>query len=79
MERIGNTIIWKWAKRILPVVTGAMAGYAYYNYIGCNGSCPISGNPYVSTVYGAFAGFLFVDWKSIFKKNKKDEEVKEDN
>jgi hypothetical protein len=64
-------IIWKWAKRILPVIGGAIAGYSYYYYIGCNGSCPISGNPYVSTVYGAFAGFLFVDWKSIFNKNKK--------
>jgi len=71
LERIKFEIIFKWAKRILPVVGGAVAGYAYYYYVGCNGSCPISGNPYVSTVYGAFAGFLFVDWKSIFNKNKK--------
>ena len=71
MELSRYKIIWKWAKRILPVIGGAIAGYSYYYYIGCNGSCPISGNPYVSTVYGAFAGFLFVDWKSIFNKNKK--------
>lgn len=78
MERIGNKIIWTLTKRVLPVVAGAIAGYAYYNFIGCNGSCPISGNPYVSTAYGAFAGFLFVDWKTIFKKNKS-EEVKDNN
>lgn len=78
MELNRFEIIWKWTKRIFPVVIGATAGYAYYNFIGCNGSCPISGNPYVSTVYGAFAGFLFVDWKTIFNKNKK-EEVKDNN
>ena len=38
----------------------------------------LSGNPYISTAYGAFAGFLFVDWKSIFNKNKKDE-IKDNN
>lgn len=70
MELFRFEIIWKWTKRILPVVGGAIAGYSYYYYVGCNGSCPISGNPYVSTVYGAFAGFLFVDWKSIFNKKK---------
>ena len=69
MERIGNKIIWKWAKRILPVVVGAVAGYAYYYYVGCNRGCAITGNPFISTAYGAFAGFLFVDWKSIFIKN----------
>lgn len=70
MELFRFEIIWKWTKQILPVVGGAIAGYSYYYYVGCNGSCPISGNPYVSTVYGAFAGFLFVDWKSIFNKKK---------
>ncbi len=77
MERNRFEIIWKRAKIILPSLIGAIAGYAYYNFIGCNGSCPISGNPYISTVYGAFAGFLFIDWNSIFNKNKK--ELKRDN
>ncbi len=66
----------KWSKRILPVVLGAVGGYSYYYYVGCNGSCPISGNPVISTAYGAFAGFLFVDWKSLFKKNSKQEKDK---
>ena len=73
MERFRFEIIWKWIRRILPVVGGAVAGYAYYYYIGCDRGCPITGNPVISTAYGAFAGFLFIDWKSIFNKNKKEE------
>ena len=73
MERIWFEIILRLAKRILPVVGGAIAGYVYYYYVGCNRGCTITGNPFISTAYGAFAGFLFVDWKSIFSKNKKEE------
>jgi hypothetical protein len=64
-------IIFKWGKRILPVVLGAIGGYLYYYYVGCERGCPITGNPFISTGYGAFAGFLFVDWKSIFKRESK--------
>ena len=47
-------------KRILPVLGGAIVGYAYYYFIGCNsGTCPITSNPYISTVYGAVVGVLF--------------------
>lgn len=47
-------------KRALPVALGAMAGYAYYYFIGCTtGSCPIQSNPYFSTLYGALAGMIF--------------------
>lgn len=73
MELIRLEIVWKWTKRILPIVIGATGGYLYYYYVGCNRGCPISGNPFISTAYGAFAGFLFVDWKSIFNKNIKEE------
>ena len=46
-------------KRILPVVIGAILGYSYYHFIGCNsGSCAITSNPYISTVYGAFLGLI---------------------
>lgn len=59
-------------KRSLPVLGGAILGYAYYHFIGCNsGSCPITSNPYISTVYGAAVGFLI----SIPSKKK----IKEEN
>jgi len=46
-------------KRILPVMAGAVLGYAYYYFIGCNnGSCAITSNPYVSTAYGAVLGVI---------------------
>jgi hypothetical protein len=73
LERIWFKIIWKWVKRILPVVVGTLGGYLYYYYVGCNRGCAITGNPFISTAYGAFAGFLFVDWKSIFKKKLNNE------
>ena len=38
---------------------GAVAGFAWYHYVGCaSGTCPISSNPYISTVYGAVVGVL---------------------
>lgn len=45
-------------RKILPVVAGAIIGFLYYKYYGCNGTCPISGNPYISTGYGAVLGLL---------------------
>lgn len=44
--------------KVIFVVVGAGAGYAYYHFIGCaTGTCPITGNPYVSTMYGGLMGF----------------------
>jgi len=43
----------------LFIVGGGAAGYAYYRFIGCaSGACPISSNPYISTIYGAVMGYL---------------------
>jgi phage shock protein E len=51
----------KWSKRILPVVLGAACGYAYYHYVGCaSGTCPLTSNPYVTTVYGSVVGAMFI-------------------
>jgi hypothetical protein len=50
-----------YVKRIAASVAGALAGFAYYHYIGCaSGTCPITGNPYISTAYGALLGYLLV-------------------
>ena len=45
---------------IFPVLLGAGAGYAYHRLVGCSsGACPITANPYISTLYGAVIGGLF--------------------
>lgn len=61
----------KIAKITLPVFVGALLGYAYYYFIGCNtGSCPITSNPYTTTVYGALIGAI---WSFPTKKKSKKE------
>jgi len=46
-------------KRMAAAVAGGIGGFAYYYYVGCaSGTCPITGNPYISTLYGAAVGFL---------------------
>jgi hypothetical protein len=48
-----------WHKRILFSILGAFGGYVYYYFVGCrSGTCPISSNPYISTIYGAGIGLL---------------------
>jgi len=51
------------AKMILHILAyvggGAALGFAYHKLIGCSsGACPITANPYISTLYGAVMGFL---------------------
>ena len=49
----------------LAILTGAALGFSYYYFIGCRtGSCPITSNPYISTVYGAIIGLL-IAWSPV--------------
>jgi hypothetical protein len=42
-------LLWK----ALSALAGGAGGFAYYYYIGCrSGSCPITGSPWISTLYG---------------------------
>ncbi len=53
---------------ILGVIFGAIAGYLYWQLIGCStGTCAITSKPINSTVYGALMGGLMFN---IFQKNK---------
>lgn len=46
-------------KLVVGIVLGALAGFLYYKFIGCaSGACPITGNPIISTIYGAVMGAL---------------------
>ena len=54
---------------IVGIVLGALTGYLYYQFVGCNsGSCSISSSPTNSTLYGALMGYLLL---SLFEKDKK--------
>ncbi|MFO0726244.1 MAG: DUF6132 family protein [Myxococcota bacterium] len=44
---------------LLFMLVGAGAGLGYQHFIGCrSGTCPITSNPYVSTLYGAVMGYF---------------------
>jgi LytS/YehU family sensor histidine kinase len=54
---------------IIGIVIGAIAGFAYWRFIGCNsGTCMITSKPLNSTLYGSLMGYLLF---SIFKKEQK--------
>ncbi len=48
---------------IIGAVVGGVVGYGIYKVIGCSsGACPITSNPFISTIYGAVMGVL-VSWR----------------
>jgi uncharacterized membrane protein YeaQ/YmgE (transglycosylase-associated protein family) len=65
----------KWFKNnalyIIGALIGALAGYLYWQQIGCaTGTCMITSKPINSTVYGALMGSLLF---GMFKKEIKKE------
>ncbi len=53
---------------IAGAITGALAGFFYWQQIGCNsGTCMITSKWHNSTAYGAVVGGLLF---SVFKKEK---------
>jgi len=48
--------------KIIGIIVGGIAGFAYYHFVGCaSGTCPITSNPYMTTGYGALLGYLLFD------------------
>lgn len=44
---------------ILGIILGAVAGYLYWMFVGCDsGTCAITSKPLNSTLYGAMMGGL---------------------
>ncbi len=66
---------------LIGIIIGAVAGYAYYYFVGCaSGTCPITSKPLNSTMYGAIMGALIFTGfqtnnldKQTDKKNEKQE------
>jgi hypothetical protein len=56
-------------------VTGAVAGFLYWKYVGClTGTCAITSKPFNSTFYFAVLGALLFGF---FKKEKVQGETKD--
>jgi hypothetical protein len=49
----------KMIKIIAGILIGGLLGFAYYKFVGCaSGACPLTSNPWISTLYGALMGAL---------------------
>lgn len=47
-------------KIIAGIAVGGLAGYLWHRLVGCpTGGCPITRNPYISTLWGALTGLFF--------------------
>ena len=56
----------------LGVVVGLIAGYIYYQQVGCaSGTCAITSKPLNSTLYGGLMGGLLFSMIGDFFKKKK--------
>ncbi|MFH1725011.1 MAG: DUF6132 family protein [Elusimicrobiota bacterium] len=46
-------------KIALAVFLGAALGFGWHRLVGCaTGACPLTANPYISTLFGAVLGLL---------------------
>lgn len=68
---------WIHRKKVSIIVTfvGAIAGYLYWNYVGCaSGSCAITSVWWRSTIYGGILGWLLGDLINDKLNNRKEHE-----
>jgi hypothetical protein len=63
MEPIAGAVVMPWVIRGAAVILGGVGGYLLYRTVGCRtGYCPITRNPWISTIYGAVLGGMMF-WK----------------
>jgi hypothetical protein len=44
---------------VIGAVVGGGLGFAYYKFVGCStGTCPLTSNPIISSLYGMVVGAL---------------------
>lgn len=56
---------------LIGALLGAIGGFLYWKYVGClTGTCAITSNPIITTLYGALMGALVL---SLFKKSPKNQ------
>ncbi len=47
------------ARLAIGVLVGGLMGYGVYRFVGCSsGACPMTSNPWVSTIFGMVIGGL---------------------
>lgn len=58
------------------VIVGALGGYLYWYFIGCNnGTCPLTSSPVNSSIAGALlGGLVFTSFPNSKKNEDKDKE-----
>lgn len=63
------SILKKYWKLLLGVCIGAVGGFSYYYFIGCNGgTCPLTSKPLPSTAWGALIGLVWAFPEKIKEK-----------
>ncbi|MGE0561373.1 MAG: DUF6132 family protein [Flavobacteriales bacterium] len=74
MGKVKNWILTH-KKNFILAILGAITGYLYWYYVGCDsGTCAITSVWYRTTIYGALMGWLLSD---VSFKKQKNKEVKE--
>ena len=62
----------KWL--LIGAALGMLGGFLYWKFVGCaTGSCGITSNPYMSTLYGGIMGALLFDLKKTDKKQTEEQ------
>ncbi len=54
---------------LLMTLIGALLGFLYYTFWGCQSGCVIKSNPYTTTIY---VSIMFAIISTLFWRNKKE-------